>query len=288
MKTQTGRIENEHADIYFGEHDKPAYGSSALKCWIADQDEFYRRYIKRDIPQPDLGQYGKIGNAVEEVLLENRERRFLSQFKTPCAGQVKEQAEHPDMIVLSRGDFEVTQLCIDAGMADPYLYPLVEAGKAQVTYRVDMGPFYLQARIDLEVDNDSIPEQVFNGLQLSYDTEVLLVDLKTTRTLIGRDGFERAALRAPLHYPVQAEFYRQVVALAEGAHVSKFPFRFCAIGKDGSGVRWYDMIDVDDRATNKVLSAIGELKHRHEVGDWADFESRFRQVIVPEHYLNWS
>ena len=66
------------------------------------------------------------------------------------------------------------------------------------------------------------------------------------------------------------------------------PFVFLAVAKDGGGARWYRFLDLDNAAKNRVLGAIGELKHRMETKTWDDFAKATRTVLIPENYLTWS
>lgn len=285
----TGRITNEPDDVYFGDADKPKFGSSAIKQWILDPELFYHQYVKKDVPMPDFGQIGAIGHAVDEKLLENRDRTLRTEYVGSTGKAFKQLvADNPDKHVLTTADAEQVDACVNAGLDDDHLPLLVKEGQAQVVYRTDFGPFYLQAKIDLETPVGDLPQRTCDELFINPIHHLkLLTDTKTTATLLGRNAFKNNLCKSPFHYPIQDAFYRLVVATVEGTTDDLYAFRFCALAKDGTGCKWYDVIDVEDLARSAVLSAIGELKHRYQTGDWTDFETGCEQVLVPDNYLKW-
>lgn len=286
MKPQLGRIENEPDSVYFGGFDKPAFGSSALKVWMTDQELFYHRYVAKDVPMPQIAQ-GGLGHALEESLLERRFRVLESQYKTVCAGYWKEVEANPESNVLTVGQYTLWRQLHEAGFADGPFMDAVEFGKAQVTYRYDAGPFYVQARIDLELDTKDIPERIcrYYGFD-PLSTKKLLIDLKKCQTHYGKGAFRNAALRQ-FHYPVQQALYTHVVAEVEGRHRSEVEFRFQAISEAELKSQAYSFIDIDDSAWNQTMDGLDTLKHRFRSNDWSDFTQPCQQVIVPENYLQW-
>jgi len=285
--TTTGRITNEPADIYHGEHDKPAFGSGAIKCWILDRELFYHRYVKQDEPRPDLGAAGILGNAVEERALDGVDNVVLSSYKTRCKGLVTEQEANPGKYVLTGSELDTVTNCVSSAEDNPTWQLLAGKGQSQVTYRVDMGPFYLQARIDYEIAAEAVPEAVQGALSLG-ECNRLLIDLKTTQALWGQYGFARSAMRSPLCYPIQQTLYQMVVAKVLGVDASRLPFRFFAVQKTGQGSRWYNFQDFSDAAAVKVASAVSDLKQYYAANLWDEFEQPCQPVLVEDNYLEWA
>ena len=286
--TATGRILNEPHDIYHGQHDKPAFGSGAIKLWITDREQFYRTYVTKEIQRPQLGRAGVIGNAVEEPLLEGNDRNMESSTKTATAAKFKaEQEANPDKLLLTPAEMDMVDAVVGAGRKDDKLSTITKAGTPQVTYRVDVGPFYVQCRIDLEAEVEALPDPVVDELNIS-NTSKLLVDLKTTATLYGSKGFRRMATRVPLLYPIQEALYVEVVKAVTKTDHSQLPFWFCAIAKDNPEVQWVQFQDLHQKARQRVLGAIGELKLNFESGCWDEFSGNTRTEFLPESYLDWA
>ena len=286
--TATGRILNEPHDIYHGQHDKPAFGSGAIKLWITDREQFYRTYVTKEIQRPQLGRAGVIGNAVEEPLLEGNDRNMESCTKTATAAKFKaEQEANPDKLLLTPAEMDMVDAVVGAGRKDDKLRAITYAGTPQVTYRVDVGPFYVQCRIDLEAEVEALPDPVVDELNIS-NTSKLLVDLKTTATLYGSKGFRRMATRVPLLYPIQEALYVEVVKTVTKTDHSQLPFWFCAIAKDNPEVQWVQFQDLHQKARQRVLGAIGELKLNFESGCWDEFSGNTRTEFLPESYLDWA
>ena len=286
--TATGRILNEPHDIYHGQHDKPAFGSGAIKLWITDREQFYRTYVTKEIQRPQLGRAGVIGNAVEEPLLEGNDRNMESCTKTATAAKFKaEQEANPDKLLLTPAEMDMVDAVVGAGRKDDKLSTITKAGTPQVTYRVDVGPFYVQCRIDLEAEVEALPDPVVDELNIS-NTSKLLVDLKTTATLYGSKGFRRMATRVPLLYPIQEALYVEVVKAVTKTDHSQLPFWFCAIAKDNPEVQWVQFQDLHQKARQRVLGAIGELKLNFESGCWDEFSGNTRTEFLPESYLDWA
>jgi hypothetical protein len=288
MKTQTGRILNEPHEVYHGQHDKPAFGSGAIKLWITDREQFYRTYVTGEIERPKLGRAGIIGNAVEEPLLEGIDRTMVSSVKTATAQKFQqEQDDNPDKLVLTPAEADMVEDIVTAGCRDELLQAITKAGTPQVTYRVDVGPFYVQARLDLEAEVEALPDSVIDELALT-GTEKLQVDLKTTASLYGQYAFQRMATRVPLLYPVQEALYTEVVKTVTGIDHSKLPFWFCAISKDKPAVQWVQFQDLHQKSRKRVLGAIGELKVNFDSNCWDEFTGKTRTVFLPETYLDWA
>jgi hypothetical protein len=303
--TQTGRIENEPHDIYHGQHDKPAFGSSAIKLWITDREQFYRTYVTGEIQRPMLGRAGVIGNAVEEPLLEGTNRNMVSSTKTATAQKFKaEQEENPDKLLLTPSESDMVDAVIQAGLDDELLTSVTDAGTPQVTYRIDVGPFYVQCRVDVEAQVNQLVSKTIDDLNLSGTTK-LLVDLKTTATLYGSKGFQRAAVKVPLLYPISKGFqraavkvpllypiqealYTEIVRTVDKVDQTQIPFWFCAIAKDEPAVQWVQFQDLHNKARKRVMGAIGELKVNYESGCWDEFKGKTRTVFLPETYLDWA
>ena len=286
--TQTGRIENEPHDIYHGQHDKPAFGSGAIKLWITDREQFYRTYVTKEIQRPMLGRAGVIGNAVEEPLLEGTNRNMVSSTKTATAQKFKaEQEENPDKLLLTPSEADMVDAVIRAGLDDELLQSVTDVGTPQVTYRIDVGPFYVQCRVDIEAQVDQLVPEAIDELNLSGTTK-LLVDLKTTATLYGSKGFQRAAVKVPLLYPIQEALYTEIVKTVDQTDQHQIPFWFCAISKDEPAVQWVQFQDLHNKARKRVMGAIGELKVNYESGCWDEFKGKTRTVFLPETYLDWA
>ena len=286
--TQTGRIENEPHDIYHGQHDKPAFGSGAIKLWITDREQFYRTYVTKEIQRPMLGRAGVIGNAVEEPLLEGTNRNMVSSTKTATAQKFKaEQEENPDKLLLTPSEADMVDAVIRAGLDDELLQSVTDVGTPQVTYRIDVGPFYVQCRVDVEAQVNQLLSKTIDELNLSGTTK-LLVDLKTTATLYGSKGFQRAAVKVPLLYPIQEALYTEIVKTVDKTDHAQIPFWFCAIAKDEPAVQWVQFQDLHNKARKRVMGAIGELKVNYESGCWDEFKGKTRTVFLPETYLDWA
>ena len=288
MNTQTGRIENEPHEVYHGQHDKPAFGSGAIKLWITDREQFYRTYVTNEIQRPMLGRAGVIGNAVEEPLLEGTNRNMVSSTKTATAQKFKaEQEENPNKLLLTPSEADMVDAVVQAGMDDKLLQSVTDAGTPQVTYRIDVGPFYVQCRIDVEAEVNQLVPETIDELNLSGTTK-LLVDLKTTATLYGSNGFQRAAVKVPLLYPIQEALYTEIVRTVDKVDQHRIPFWFCAIAKDDPAVQWVQFQDIHSKARKRVMGAIGELKVNFESGCWDEFKGKTRTVFLPENYLDWA
>ena len=284
----TGRIENEPHDIYHGQHDKPAFGSGAIKLWITDREQFYRTYVTGEIQRPMLGRAGVIGNAVEEPLLEGTNRNMVSSTKTATAQKFKaEQEDNPEKLLLTPSESDMVNAVIQAGLDDELLTSVTDAGTPQVTYRIDVGPFYVQCRVDIEADVNQLVSKTVDELNLSGTTK-LLVDLKTTATLYGSKGFQRAAVKVPLLYPIQEALYTEIVKTVDQTDHTQIPFWFCAIAKDEPAVQWVQFQDLHNKARKRVMGAIGELKVNYESGCWDEFKGKTRTVFLPETYLDWA
>jgi hypothetical protein len=286
--TQTGRIENEPHEVYHGQHDKPAFGSGAIKLWITDREQFYRTYVTNEIQRPMLGRAGVIGNAVEEPLLEGTNRNMVSSTKTATAQKFKaEQEENPDKLLLTPSEADMVDAVVQAGLDDKLLQSVTDAGTPQVTYRIDVGPFYVQCRIDVEAEVNQLVPETIDELNLSGTTK-LLVDLKTTATLYGSNGFQRAAVKVPLLYPIQEALYTEIVRTVDKVDQHQIPFWFCAIAKDDPAVQWVQFQDIHSKARKRVMGAIGELNVNFESGCWDEFKGKTRTVFLPESYLDWA
>ena len=286
--TATGRILNEPHEVYHGQHDKPAFGSGAIKLWITDREQFYRTYVTKEIKRPQLGRAGVIGNAVEEPLLEGNNRNMVSCTKTATTAKFKaEQEANPDKLLLTPAEMDMVDRVTAAGHCDGKLRAITREGTPQVTYRVDVGPFYVQCRIDIEADVEALPDPVVDELNIG-NTSKLLVDLKTTATLYGSKGFRRMATRVPLLYPIQEALYVEVVKTVTKTDHSQLPFWFCAIAKDNPELQWVQFQDLHQKARQRVLGAIGELKLNFESGRWDEFSGNTRTEFLPESYLDWA
>jgi len=284
---QIGRIENEPDSVYFGPSDKPKFGSTAIRQYIIDPEMFYLLHIAKTMPEPDFPQ-AAFGHALEEALLENRCRYITSGVKTPTAkAHLESVAANPDKHVLTDPQFASLQSMVDAGLNDAGLMAAVGHGLTQVTYRVDMGPFYLQARLDLEVDLKDAPEAVYELYRVNQEAgDKLIIDLKKTRTHYGKDAFRNAAIRQ-WHYPLQQALYKLVVGKVTDTNPDKIPFRFHAISEMECESKAYDLMDIYDVAGGKVADAIASLEYRLRLNDWADFQQECQQVLIPEGYLQW-
>ena len=280
------RIGTETDAEYFGQKDKPAIGSSMLKLWITDPHLYWARHVAKIVPDLDLGAVGHMGHAFEEIVLANNDRRIDSGFKTATAQKHIAACEaNPGKIVLTSSDYQTVDDMVAEARKDPVLPALANAGMDQVTYRVDLGPIYIQARIDLDLENDAVPESACDHLQIQSETfDRLLIDLKTTATLYGRYGFRKTALHQ-FHYPIQAAFYQHVVGLS-GWPKSRFLFH--ATAKDGTGCQWMEFADPFGASETIIKRALSDLCHRYGSGFWDDFQPRVESVLVPENYLQWS
>lgn len=291
MIANTGRIENEPAEVYFGPADKPKFGGTAIKCWVTDPELFYRRYISLEDPQPEAGRAMVVGSALDWLVTQPERdasvhRMHVSEFKTATSkGFQEEVAAHPDKYVLTMAEHETVVALYDVALADG-LTAIADVGQTQVTYRVDKGPFYLQARIDIEAANDLVDEETIEDAMLGPDFDRLLIDLKTTASHWGQYGFPRTCMRSPLHYPIQQALYQLVVSTVLQIDPAKLPFRFAAISE--TGLRWYDLFDFSMAANNRVVDAIGLLANKMRMDDWSEYRSPGMRIMVPENYLSWT
>jgi len=282
---QVGRIENEPDSVYFADGDKPAFGSTALRMYITDPEMFYHLYVAKDMPEPAFAQ-AAFGHALEEALLENRHNFMSSGYKSVCKAHSAIAAENPGKHVMTEP--QVAALCsmIDAGLNDDAFMAAVSHGQAQVTYRYDAGPFFVQARVDLDVDLKDAPESIIRHYQASGEKRLFL-DLKKTRTHYGRAGFRKAAM-FDYQYPLQQELYRLTAARVLGIDPGEIAFRFQAISEDVPESRAYEFMDIYDTAGSKVADAIGSLISRYKLGDWDDFKQPCTKVLIDENYLKWA
>lgn len=286
MQMNTGRITNEPDAVYFGDADMPCYGSSAIKMWLTDPQQFHDIHVAKTAQERDWGSVGAIGHAVEEMLLEGRDRRVLSAFKTVCKGTEKEREENPDMLVLAANDYDAVTTLVETAKANRIWAQIAGKGEAQVTYRHRGEKYYLQARIDYEVPTDALSDAVKDALEIRDNHKLLQIDLKTAETLLGVSAFERVAIRR-YHYPVQAELYKLVTGFATDCDPSQIAFRFFAVAKDGTGARWFDLNDIMESAKQSVEQALADLKQRTLSGLWSEFSAPMRTVLVPDNYLAW-
>jgi hypothetical protein len=287
----TGRIENEPDAVYFGDSDKPCIGSTALRKWITDPALFYRQYVRRDLPKDDIGGNADFGHALEMVAIDGDMGAIISSgYKSYCkAHRDKALDMPPNVIMLTEPDAEAVGK-MGLALRDIEAWrEAVKAGRTQVTYRVDAGPCYLQARIDLDVLCDGeMPECVATYYQFdAASTKRLLLDLKKTETLYGARGFQKKALFS-FHYPIQQALYTRIVADVLNVPRSELQFRFQAVSEKEYETQAYNLMDVYGSAEMLVDARIDDLLHRLQTGMWEDFEADCQTVFVPENYLQYA
>ena len=207
-KPALGIIDDEPDSVYFEQNaDKPKIGSSLLKEFIANRKLFYMKHISKELAEePTKACYG-VGHYIEDALLKSEGQALSRLITVACSSdktkmwkEAVEAAPDHSVIVLEK-DLEPANAAIESCRTKADFKSMMEDGKPQQVFRVDMGEFYLQCKVD--------------WIKM-VDEQLKAYDMKTTLRIYGtgRNCFEGQIWN--LGYHIQAAIYRMIMEMVVG------------------------------------------------------------------------
>lgn len=275
-KPALGTIDDEPDSVYFAQNaDKPKIGSSLIKEFIANKKLFYMRRIAKTLAEePTKACYG-VGHYIEDCLLKSEGYALSRLVTVPVSGEktkawkeaVKEADEHS--VIMLEKDLEPANAAIKSTRANPDFKSMMESGKPQQVFRVEMKHFYLQCKVD--------------WLKL-VDKKLVAYDMKSTMRIYGsgRNCFDGQIWN--LGYHIQSAIYRMIMEMVIGY---KPEWSWAAVEKQEPYD--FELVWADPSTTEEteayVKRHIDSLIECFKTGNWEN-TSGPRMVMAPPYIIN--
>lgn len=284
---KTGTIFGEDIDAY---HEQDAVSHSKLKALDDCPLLYFRKYVARTIPDDfERKAAQSVGTAIH-ALLEGGQTSFNHQvavnrkfkdFKTAEARDWRDTQLLTGKVVLTKAELGTVLSMHASILAHPDASQLLLEGQPEVTFRLALEKFHVQARADRwhpkGIKLPSLPDRPLRPT---------IVDLKSTASLAA-DGFEtfQKAFRDRKYYR-QAALYREVVASVEG--LTELPDFFYVVTENCEPFN--TVVFEPDResmalARKEILGQLRTLRDCYTTGIWPGQPSGVVSLGLDQWYV---
>jgi len=289
---ETGMIIGESNDSY---HGNVSVSTSTIKDFIKSPYLYYRKHVKRDVERKETAAM-TFGSSFHEFILEpdvfaQNHACLPSDFngRTKEGKATKEAMEEGWKTILTQSDADALCQLRDSVYGNKTAAMILQNGKAEVSWRINVGAFFMQSRTDYFVESCT-EEQAAMLREQGIDIKAgqpYIVDLKTTQELDAwfRDNYGNAIYQ--FGYQLQLAFYLAVInkiRKAEGKEIVRH-FFFVVVEKQCPND--CAVIVLDERtfglAQTQLKHHLAKLTECYKSGIWTGYKDRGICVAgVPE------
>jgi hypothetical protein len=283
MPTATGKIVGESIAAY---HAADSVSNSKLKVFASSPLLYFKTYVRPAIKrEDDEAQCLSLGSALGAMVeggVDCFDRSFavnreFPNFKTQAAKDWKAAAEGEGKTVLSLDELATVSAMYRSLCANPDAAAVILDGEPEVTFRLQLDAFSVQARPDRWHEK---PVTLSDGIT----RPVLIGELKTTASLSPSDFTNFLRQYNDLGYYRQAALYREVVATVMGLDVlpellyvvveNCEPYRCRVFAPDAVSL---------NLARAEILDQLRELRHCYQSGDWSSGDAGIFPLSLPAY-----
>jgi len=274
-----GLIKDMSSAEYHGlvDENEMYFSSSQLKVIVDDPEEFYKKYISRELPASQDNSAMDVGSYFHTAILEPHKLKEEFAIFTGKVRRGKEwdafEEENKGKIILTNSMLEQAEILVKAVKDSPIAMSLLTKGNAELSLFTELEGLPVKVRFDY----------IVLGKDYSY-----IVDLKSTSGNV-KNKFAVQTKVASLQYELSASLYiravNQHIANAKLPYAPVKDFYWIFASKDRGSSRTYLASEDHLKIGNKKVDEAIKLLKKYRANGWA-FEDEMGICYPPQHQID--